>query len=370
EVREILAADGTGDLGAALAANPAGWLASVAFIRGVAHARLPADPRRIATVLAAGIPGLAVLALLGGMVTEPWRSQFLADAQVQVTVFLAAAVPALALARLTLVGPAAAVDWRRNPAWLGLVAALLVGAATIATWLSVVAGPSISTVLGVVFVPLLLAGLVAGFDRRAVGILLISVFGAAVLAASIQLFGAVGGVDPGAAGGVADTGSDPETGTQVALGVLGLVLLLAIGAVLVLARLWLRRSPAASPDGDETRVIDHGGEGSGRPRRRRGRTLFGRRTTPHDAVAAYRALLEDLEDQPAVRRVAGETPAEHARRLRGEGTGALGLDLLAADYGLARYGGVRLSLAEERRAVARWSSMRRRLRAAAGRGGS
>ena len=36
--------DGTGGLGPALAANPGGWLAALAFVRGIAHARLPAGP--------------------------------------------------------------------------------------------------------------------------------------------------------------------------------------------------------------------------------------------------------------------------------------------------------------------------------------
>ena len=90
------------------------------------------------------------------------------------------------------------------------------------------------------------------------------------------------------------------------------------------------------------------------------------RPRPADAVAAYRLLLEDLAPHPAVRRDEGETPAEHAGRLRGAGSGGLSLDLLAADYGLVRFGEVRLSEAEERRAIDRASSLRRRLLAQVG----
>ena len=43
------------------------------------------------------------------------------------------------------------------------------------------------------------------------------------------------------------------------------------------------------------------------------------------------------------------------------GSGGLALDLLAADYGLARFGGVTLSAREERRALARASTLRRQL---------
>jgi hypothetical protein len=41
----------------------------------------------------------------------------------------------------------------------------------------------------------------------------------------------------------------------------------------------------------------------------------------------------------------------------------LSLDLLAADYALARYGGVDLPPREDVKAVSRWRSLRRRLRA-------
>jgi hypothetical protein len=70
------------------------------------------------------------------------------------------------------------------------------------------------------------------------------------------------------------------------------------------------------------------------------------------------ALVRDLDDHPAVRRVAGETPAEHAARLRSAGPSPLSLDLLAADYALARYAGVELPPREDRRAVRRWRLLR------------
>jgi hypothetical protein len=78
-------------------------------------------------------------------------------------------------------------------------------------------------------------------------------------------------------------------------------------------------------------------------------------------VTAYVALIDDLERRPEVRRDPSETPAEHAGRLRDEGRGALALDLLAADYALARFGGIELGAREDRRAVARWHHLRARL---------
>jgi hypothetical protein len=138
--------------------------------------------------------------------------------------------------------------------------------------------------------------------------------------------------------------------------VLALVLALAVGAVLVLARLWLRRRPVPA-DEDEVRVIDRG-DGADAPRRPARASRFRRRARPADAVAAYRALLDDLDGRRPVARDPGETPAEHARRLRAAGHGTLGLELLAADYGLARFGGLALTEAETRRAIGRADRLR------------
>jgi hypothetical protein len=153
---------------------------------------------------------------------------------------------------------------------------------------------------------------------------------------------------------------DRSAGVPVAFGVLGVLLALAVVAILVLARLWLRRPRDEDPLVPETREIDRG-EQDGGPRRRRRRSLLGGRGAPRDAVGAYRALLEDLERHPALRRRDGETPAEHAARLRAEGHGRLALELLAADYGLVRFGGLDLTPPETRRAIARARRLAREL---------
>jgi hypothetical protein len=128
--------------------------------------------------------------------------------------------------------------------------------------------------------------------------------------------------------------------------------------VLLLVRLWMRRSGTRPADVDEVRTIDRG---SGRePRAPRPLRLPFRRS-PSDAVAAYRALLGDLDERPPVRRDPAETPAEHARRMRDRGFAGLSLDLLAADYALARFGDVPLTERENRRAIARWRGLRRQL---------
>jgi hypothetical protein len=117
-------------------------------------------------------------------------------------------------------------------------------------------------------------------------------------------------------------------------------------------------APDVDPGVDETRSIDRGGEPA-QLTRRRGR--FGRRADPSTAVEAYLALVDDLRRHPDVRREDAETPTAHAARIRSSGRPAFALDLLAADYALARYGDLTLSPGEDRRAVGRWRMLRRAL---------
>jgi hypothetical protein len=361
DVRGILADQGLAGIGPAIAANIGGWLGSVAFVRGVAHARLPADPRRIGNMLGVAVPGLAALAIVGGMVGEPFRGAFLGEAQAEVVLFLLAGITALALSRLGLIATGAAVDWRRNPAWLALLLVLLAITALVAVAMSLFAGPAIVMFLGAIVTPLLIVGFLAGFERRSFLILVLALVGAVAVATLLQVFAAMNPTPPPAAVQEASPPVQPEptAGVPVAFGVLGLLLGIAIIALLVLARLWLRRPRDEDPLVPETREIDRG-EVDGRRRRRR-RSFLARRRRPADAVEAYRALLEDLDRHDDLRRAEGETPAEHAARLRNRGHGALALDLLAADYGLVRYGSVALSPTENRRAVRRARDLARDL---------
>jgi len=79
---------------------------------------------------------------------------------------------------------------------------------------------------------------------------------------------------------------------------------------------------------------------------------------PSGAIEAYPRLLLDWAAPDPQSRWSSESPAAHAARLRADGRGDLGLDLLVADYELARFGGRDLSAAEDRRAVARWRRLR------------
>ena len=352
------AAIGSG-IGPVFAAHPGGWVAGLAVLRGFAHARLPIAQGTVTNLLAIGVPGLVLATLAGGLIADPFRGRFLADTLAAAIVFIVATTLALALARLTAIGQESGFDWRRNPAWLGMMLALLAIAIAAALPLSAVAGPAIQTLLSVAVGPLLIVGLATGFDRTARRVIL---FFAAVGVAIYILVALFGSTDqpPYRVPGGTEGPSQPSVAEQVmtvSLG--GLLLLVAIIAALALAAAWMRRT--RPPDADlveETRTIDRGIGGAGPQRRRR---RIRRRPEPDGAAAAYVALVGDLDRHPAVRRDAAETPAEHAARLRADGRAELSLDLLAADYALARYGEIELSAREDRRGIARWRELRRRL---------
>jgi hypothetical protein len=360
EVRAILAADGLAGIGSALAANPGGWLLWPAFVRGMAYARLPVEPRRVAVMIVAVVPGLALCALAGGMVGEPTRSTYLDAARVDVILFLATAIPALALARLGALAAGTSLDWSRNPAWLTMVAVLLGATAVTGLVVAATAGAAITAAIATLLVPLLLVGFIVGFDRRSMRILFASLLAAGVIGTLLGMFEEPSRQGSATGSAVSSAAQEAATQTGLAMAILVIVLALAVLAVMILARVWLRRSPPAAPGDFEVREIAHDGEVARATGGRRRRT---RRAAPTDAVTAYRALLDDLRGRPFVAREPGETPAEHARRLRAAGAGSLGLDLLAADYGLARFAGAPLSDAENRRALARSAALRRRLAA-------
>lgn len=354
DARAELAAGG---VGAAATAQPGTAVAGLAVLRGFAHARLPLAVGTVGRLVALGIPGIAFLALVGGVALEPARTRFLADTVLAVVVFAGAGVLALTVARLGDVAHASGWDWRRNPAWLALTIAVLAVAILSAIPLAGVAGSVIEALIAIALAPMLIVGLTMGLDRTARRALAFVVGAAVVMFVLLAVLGGDGGstAQPGLGAPVTD---QPTAADDLLAGGLGgLLVLLAVTGILVLAALWMRRARPPEEDlVEETRTIDRGAARA--VRRRFG---FGRRPAPSDAVSAYVALVDDLDRHPDVRRGQSETPAEHAARLRSEGRAELGLDLLAGDYALARYGGVRLTEREDRRAVDRWRRLRRRL---------
>jgi hypothetical protein len=343
-------------IGPALGAHPGGLLAGVAMLRGFAHARLPPAESTLTHMLAVGAPGLAFAALVGGIIGEPFRSEFLGNTLAASILFVGCTVLALAFARLGAIGDDQGLDWRHNPIWLALTLGLLIGAIALSLPLASVAGTVIAALIGFSIGPLLVIGLMSGLDRAGRRVLLLL----AILVGVVwvrSLFG--NAIAPQKAlPSVPGQGTPDDSASQIAtIGLGGLLLLGLVALILILAALWMRRSRPVDDLVEETRTFDRGGAEAlwfGRRRRRR------RRVHPTNAAEAYVALLADLEGRPGVRRDEAETPREHAARLRASGTD-LSLDLLAADYALVRDGGRMLSAREDRRAINRWRSLRRRL---------
>jgi MFS family permease len=359
EARSLFGADPLETLGAVLGAHPGGLLAGLAILRGFGHARRPLSEDTLGRLFGGGILAITIAALVGGLVADPWRARFLADSLVAGVIFAASAILALALTRQTAAGTESTADWPRNPAWVGLLVILVALIAFVSVPVSFAAPGAIDLLIGLTLGPLIVVGMIAGWTQtgaRFVGLVLI--LAALIVVATPQL----GGEAEAPQGGVSNPGSSaaPTAADQGAL-VLGVVFVtvVAVAGILLLVRLWMRRSAPPLTNVDETRTIDRGGESTTSRKRRRRR--FALRRVPRDAVAAYRALMEDLALRPEVRRESAETPTEHARRLRDEGTAGFSLELLAADYALVRFGGVSLSARENRRAVDRWRALRRRL---------
>jgi hypothetical protein len=340
-------------IGPAFGMHPGGFLVGVAVLRGMAHARLPLAEDTVGRLLTRGAPGIALAAVFGGIVTDPFRTQFLADTTAAGVIFIGSTVLALAFTRLAIVGLDHGLDWRRNRTWLVLALVVLAGAIALALPMARIAGDTVTLVAGLAFGPIVLIGLATGLDRAGRRVIIgIAIF--AAIAYVVMRLGLVPGDIVRSDSGT--TSSLPaEVDPIVSLGVGGLLAFLAVVTVLILVALWARRTRVATDlDVAETRTVDRPAE----PRSRRPIWRPYRRHDPTDAVTAYIDLIRDLDRHPEVRRDATETPAEHARRLRLAGAPSLSLDLLAADYALVRDAGTDLPPREERRAVDRWRHLR------------
>jgi Domain of unknown function (DUF4129) len=346
----------------ALGANPGGLLLGLAVLRGMSHAHLPLADDRLARLLIGGAATLALVAAIGGVVTEPYRSRFETDALVATVVFLASTLLALALTRLSVMGAETGADWPRNPVWVATITALVLIVEAVAVLSAGYLGLVFEILFGIALGPLIVAGLLFGWTRRTILAFAAVVVVAVLIVAVGQLAGnpAAQGVTGGVSGAGAGSAAPATPSENVRILTFGLLLLVGGLVALLLIRAWMRRAGGMIEDVDETRTIDPGLDETVRPPARRWH-LPGR-AAPAGAAAAYQALLRDLQGRPTVERRPGETPSEHAHRLHGDGWGRLALDLLAADYALERFAGVTLSRDEDRRGVARWRRLRIDLR--------
>lgn len=356
-----------GDLGAAFAANPGGFAGGLAVLRGIAHGGEHLSAGTVGRMLFAGIPGIGFMAAAGGMIIEPWRGLFLADTAVATGVFAAAGLLAYAFAGVAEIERTGAPTWRRNPVWIALLVIAVVALVALAVPIALVGADAITTAIGLLvgisIVPLAIAGLLygsgAGF-RRVLGF--IAVATVLVVLLSFAGFGnPVDPPDPGSGGGEVDEVTDIDRIAMAGTGVL--VVALIAGVVVLLVSAWMIRQAAEAngPAGDvRSTELPEGEPRRARPRHRRHQP----RGEPGSATEAYLRLVDELAGRWTVERRAAETPNEHARRLREDGesgTDALALELLAADYGLATFGGRAISEREHRRAIERWRRLRARL---------
>jgi Domain of unknown function (DUF4129) len=348
------------DLGGAVAHHPAGWLAGLAFLRGSAHARLSSSHGAMETLLALALPGLAIPVLVGGILDQPWRAQFLGDAQVGVVLFLVAGTVGVGVARLSALRGPAGFDWRGNRAWLLLIVVLVLGVSLIALPLATIVGPAVQIAIAALFLPAIVLGTIVGLRQVSARAIVAYLVLCGALIVALSLFGNAK-VQPVATPEGAGTSGEATSDPTIAYAVLGIGLLaLFVVAVLLLARLWSRDALSRrGGDVPEERWIDLGVASGEKTRTRRPWRRPRRRATPTGAVEAYLAALDALEPRADLRRRPDESPAQHAERLRATGAGDLALDLLAADYELVRFGSVRMSAAEDRRAIARWRRIRR-----------
>ena len=348
-VRDALLAN---DLNRALGYHTGGWLAGVAVVRGAIHGESPEDDEVVSRLLAWGLPALGVPWLLAQVATPAARAAFAEPAFISTLTFAVTALLSLAIARLDGLGAGSGVDWRRNRSWLLVLGLIVAG--------TVLVGLPLAAALGVPLDAAVKGALGPLWIAFAVAVSLLAIPAGLLVAGLVALFRAIlhpvqspsQQVPTGAA--LQASPLAPGSGLVFTIGVV--VVILGVLA-LVAWRLWPGRGPQRRVEDEERGiVIPQGPLHVGLPVPRWHRPA--RVPPPSDAVTAYVATVDDLAGHAGLARALDETPAAHARRLRLGGRGMLPLDLLAADYQLARYAGRGLTPAEDRRGLARWRKVR------------
>jgi hypothetical protein len=341
---QVAESGGSGFIGPA---NATAWLLGLAFFRGSAHGDPDDEAFVAAWMLSRGLAGVTIfwaVAALAGMAAVP---AYTTTAFTATLVFIAAGLLAMGLARLGELHVEAA-DRAARRRWVGLllaVTALLLGVGIpVATLLDVPLWDVLGTILGPL-APLVVAlAVLLARPFFALADLLAALLGpASHQPDAIPVPTPVVGPPlppPGPAGGTLD---DLTWLAWLVLGMVAIVLLLSA----FLAQQRPRRGASSADEVREAEPIT-----LGRLPRLPRIGLPRRPATPHSAVEAYRMVLRSLLGRPEGR-LAGETPREHAGRVRDSAHGAV-IARLAADYQLAALAGRPLSPLEERRAIERW----------------
>ncbi|MBI3747508.1 MAG: DUF4129 domain-containing protein, partial [Chloroflexi bacterium] len=237
-------------------------------------------------------------------------------------------------------GQLVGVDWRRNRAWLSMLVGVVGLVALIAiptAWLLNASAEASTRIL--------LGPAVAVADA------------VAGMAAPVQ--DAIGGFLPAGSSGqpAFPPGGAPTSSlaTWIDAFVLTGVFAVMVGVLLVFRRIMTShpRPEQPQPEIEARYPVPPAPLPGGLDWIRLPRLAFRRDVVPRTASEAYLAVLDRLEPDERLRRAPSESPAAHARRLRDIGSGALSLDLLAADFELEHYRGATLSPSEIRRAIER-----------------
>lgn len=367
----VLATLLAGDPADAFGSQPGGWLLGLAAFRGLVGVGALDDPDRAARPFVRGVLALALIWLYAGLLPAAGLAAFRDAAVGPTVIFATMGLATVGLRRVDAIAVPAGIEWWRNQAWLAALVVLIVllgaGAILLAGGLTR-AMPAVLGLAGlpeVVFFGIFVVWLTIPRDAprppRRTPLRSIVVLATLIVLALIvyRLFHGTPATQTAPPATVLPNVPEP-TNDVFAITVL-VATLLAVG---LLAILFLRNRRRPIP-GVVTGVardrsdLEFEAPGLGWLRRARRRWL-GERSPgrPRTAESAYLATLELLEPVPALRRQTVETPRAHARRLRREGTGKLELELLAADFELARYGARDLPTRETRRAIGRWERSR------------
>lgn len=345
-----------GDLLRAFSLHVPGWLAALAFWRGVGQRFRPDDAITEHLVARWAVPGLAIPWLLGYAFADgKLQDDFAAAALIGTLFFIGSAFTALGLKRLEALRQSTGRDWRGDRSWLFMIIGMALVLTAGSVPLSALLGIPLRSLLGTIAVPLQTL------------ILLLVLLTAPVLLAAAFVAGWIGGMLPAAPFHL-PTFNIPhgEGSSDLLLTILGVVVaaIFVFDFLALLALLWMvyagkrGRDPLDQPF-EERAIVQpppDGDDGPAVP------SAPSRRVPVSDEVAAaYLAALDALATDGRWPRRADESPAAHLARVRAAGFGSVAFGRLAAAYQLVRYGGRALPDRERSRSHARLDSIRARL---------
>jgi len=341
----------------------AGWLAGVAVLRGALISPGQSAANEIERLTRSVPVALAVIWAYTSIVAIPtlWLP-FAVGAMWGTVAFLSAAVVALGLARLNVLH-ADVTDQRQRRGWRWLVTAVGFGVVPIALPMAVLTGVPLAAMLNPIVGPLRFVGDLLTIPLSWIVWILSELF--KPIAGPLGQF--LDALQARFAGRPEPEQQEPAlVGTLIGLA-LWVVALLAVLLVIFLIAQWLLKRKGvneealeAIPDTERAIVIPQRD-----PKPRSNPFRHRRHGTPTDAVSAYLSALAELEAHPELSRLASETPADHAARLRSEVVdpdAATDLARLAAGYQLARYADRRITPLENVRSVTRFQRIRRLLK--------